>query len=609
MLPSFSISKGPALSTVFATLMLLSISLSVFSSPASAQSDSNPKWDLFVGYQWLHPGGTVPSPFGDPNNPTPFKIPDMAKGFGSAFTYNFDPHWGVEFDLGHNWGDSNYETTGSVGPRFMWRTDTANYFLHTLVSLNRASINGLNPNNGVGAILGGGMDLPIRKNLAWRLFEADYVYARHNYADAAAPEFPDLRRPSFEGVRLRTGIVISWGGAPPIAPAASCSVQPSEVMVGEPITATVTASNFNPKHTVAYSWSSTGGQVTGAGTTARIDTTNATPGSYVVTAHVTDARTKNNNEASCTANFTVKPLPPKNPPTMSISASPTSLPAGGTANLTANCTSPDSVPVTVSGWTATSGTVSGAGSSATLNTAGAAPGSITVNASCTDARGLTGQGSAQVMVENPPPAKNPEIELLESRLALHSIYFPTAMPPVKNPKTGLLASQRQTLIALAADFKKYLADRPDAHLILEGHADVRGSDEYNQALSERRVNTTKLFLVEQGVPEANIETKAYGKQRNLSDEEVKQAVENNTEITSEERQRSIKHLRTIRLASNRRVDVTLSTTGQSSARQFPFNATDSLTLIGGREGAQKKGKAVPRRKAAPRKTGPKKSTP
>lgn len=606
MSPSFNLNKSFTLSAVFT----ISLALSFFATPAVAQSDSNPKWDLFIGYQWLHPGGTVPAPFGDPNNPTPFKIPDMAKGFGSAFTYNFDPHWGVEFDLGHNWGDNNYETTGSVGPRFMWRTDTANYFLHTLVSLNRAAVSGLNTNNGVGVILGGGMHLPIRKNLAWRLFEADYVYARHNYADSVAPEFPDLRRPSFEGVRLRTGLVISWGGAPPIAPAASCSVQPSEVMVGEPLTATVTASNVNPKHTVTYSWNSTGGQVTGTGTTARIDTTNAAPGSYVVTAHVTDARTKNNNEASCTANFTVKPLPPKNPPSMSISASPTSLPSGGTANLTANCTSPDSVPVTVSGWTATAGTVSGTGSSATLNTAGAAPGSITVNASCTDTRGLTSQGSAQVMVENPPPAKNPEIELLESRLALHSIYFPTAMPPVKNPKTGLLASQRQTLIALAADFKKYLADKPDAHLILEGHADVRGSDEYNQALSERRVNTTKLFLVEQGVPEANIETKAYGKQRNLSDEEVKQAVENNTEITPEERQRSIKHLRTIRLASNRRVDVTLSTTGQSSVRQFPFNATDSLTLIGGREGeAQKKGKAVPRRKAVPRKTGPKKSTP
>ena len=590
--------------------LLVFLAVSLISSPAFAQSDSNPKWDLFVGYQWLHPGGTVPAPFTDPNNPTAFKVPDMAKGFGAAFTYNFDVHWGMEFDLGHNWGDSNYETTGSVGPRFIWRTDTGNYFLHTLLSLNRVNVNGLNADNGVGTVLGGGIDLPFRKNVAWRLFEADYVFGRHNFADFVAPQFSDLRRPSFGGVRLRTGLVFSWGGAPAVAPTASCSVQPSEVMVGEPITATVTASNFSPKHTVAYSWNANGGQVTGKDTTAQIDTTNAAPGSYTVSAHVTDAKEKNNNEASCTANFTVKPLPPKNPPTMSLSASPTSVTLGGAVNLSANCTSPDGVPVTVSSWTSNGGTVTGTGSSATLSTTGAAPGSITVSATCTDSRGLTGQGSAQVMVENPPPPPpNPEIIELESRLALHSIYFPTAMPPIKNPNGGLLASQRQTLLALAADFKKYLQSRPDAHLILEGHADIRGTDEYNQALSERRVNRTKSFLVEQGVPDTNIDTKAYGKQKNLTDAEVKEAVENNPQVTPEERQRSLRNLRTIRLASNRRVDVTLSTTGQSSARQFPFNAADALSLIGGREGeAKKKAKTGPR-KTAPKKTAPKKKNP
>jgi hypothetical protein len=50
---------------------------------------------------------------------------------------------------------------------------------------------------------------------------------------------------------------------------------------------------------------------------------------------------------------------------------------------------------------------------------------------------------------------------------------------------------------------------------------------------------------------------------------------------------------TIVLASDRRVDITLSTTGQSSVRQFPFNAADALTLIGGREGEAKKKSAKP----------------
>src|ERR1700736_6082745 len=157
MLPS---PKLRAARAVISSVLLLFATMLV-STPVFAQSDSNPKWDLFVGYQWLHPGITVPAPFGNFFNPTPFNVPDMAKGFGSSLTYNFDPHWGFEFDLGHNWGADNYETTGSGGPRFIWRTDGANFFLHALGSYNRLSVSGLKPDNGIGAILGGGMDLPI----------------------------------------------------------------------------------------------------------------------------------------------------------------------------------------------------------------------------------------------------------------------------------------------------------------------------------------------------------------------------------------------------------------------------------------------------------------
>jgi len=583
--------------------LLVILAVSLISSPAFAQSDANPQWDLFVGYQWLHPGGSVPTPGGDYNNPTPLTLPDAAKGAGAALTYNFDPHWGVEFDAGDNKNDTViYESTFSVGPRFVWRTDNANYFLHSLVSLNRLKINELGSGQGgIGAILGGGMELPFTKRFAWRVFEADYVWARHNYSDFAAAEFPDLRRPSFEGIRLRTGLVFNWGGAPPVTPAATCSVHPTEVMVGEPITATVIAGNFNPKHTVSYAWSGNGGAITGKDTTARIDT--STPGSYTVTAHVTDAKAKNNNEASCSANYTVKPLPPKNPPTMSCSANPTSLQAGGTVSVTCNCTSPDGVPVSVSGWTASAGTISGSGSSASLSTSGVAPGAITVNATCTDSRGLTGQASTQATVEVPPP--NPEIKVLEARLALHSIYFVVNQPLISKPEGGLLPSQQKTLIALAADFKNYLAIKPEAHLILGGHADHRGSAEYNQKLTERRVNRTKVFLVEQGVPEANIDTKAYGKEENLTNDQVKAELENNPELSPEERQRVLKNIDTIRMASNRRVDLTLSTTGQTSVRQFPFNSTDALTLIGGREGEAKKPAKPAAKKPAAKKPAPK----
>jgi len=563
-----------------------------FTTSAIAQNDSTPKIDIFVGYQWMHPGATVPVG-SDPTNPTAFKLPDMAKGFGSAVTYNFDPHVGLEADFGYsrNTPSSASEWTASAGPRFMLRSENAAFFAHALFSYNRVTYdNGvsISGNNGIGAIVGGGMDIPFGKTFSWRLFEADYVWAHHNYATFVSPVFPNLQRPSFDGVRLRTGVVFNWGGAEAVPPAASCSVQPTEVMVGEPITATVTASNFNPKHTVTYAWTADGGTLTAKDTTATIDTTNAAPGNYSAKATVTDPKSTKNNVASCSATYTVKPLPPKNPPTMSLSASPTSLVTGGSVNLSASCTSPDGVPVSVANWTSTAGSVSGSGTSATLNTAGVPAGSLTVNATCTDSRGLTGQATTEVMVENPPAPKVDKV--LEARLALHSVYFPTNEPPVKDPNAGLLPSQQKTLITLATDFKKYLEAKPDAHLTLEGHADKRGSAAFNQALSERRVARVKSFLIEQGVPEADIETKAFGKDHNLTLAEVKESVDKNTEITTEERKRALTRINVILLASNRRVDVTLNAAGQSetSVRQFPFNAADALSLIGGRESEMKK---------------------
>ncbi len=118
---------------------------------------------------------------------------------------------------------------------------------------------------------------------------------------------------------------------------------------------------------------------------------------------------------------------------------------------------------------------------------------------------------------------------------------------------------------------------------------MRGSVPYNQALSERRVARVKSFLVEQGVPEADLDTKAFGKQHNLTADEVKSAVEQNPEITPEEKARFLRNTQVIKWASNRRVDITLNTGGQTetSVRQYPFNAADSLTLIGGREAERK----------------------
>jgi hypothetical protein len=56
-------------------------------------------------------------------------------------------------------------------------------------------------------------------------------------------------------------------------------------------------------------------------------------------------------------------------------------------------------------------------------------------------------------------------------------------------------------------------------------------------------------------------------------------MEVNPNLTPEQRQKLFANLPSIVLAQNRRVDVVLSTTGQTSTRQYPFNAYDALTLL------------------------------
>src|ERR1700680_5235289 len=114
---------------------LLMLTVVLLSGVTLAQDVETPKYEIFVAYQWLPAGGSVPAPFGDYNNPTRMKLPDMPTGFGTAFTYNFQKYFGLEGDFGTNW--DNYETTLSLGPKLNLRTDESNFFLHTLLSYHR----------------------------------------------------------------------------------------------------------------------------------------------------------------------------------------------------------------------------------------------------------------------------------------------------------------------------------------------------------------------------------------------------------------------------------------------------------------------------------------
>ncbi len=60
---------------------------------------------------------------------------------------------------------------------------------------------------------------------------------------------------------------------------------------------------------------------------------------------------------------------------------------------------------------------------------------------------------------------------------------------------------------------QWLARYPNTRITVEGHADERGTRDYNLALGERRANSAKNYLTSVGVDAARVQTVSYGKER------------------------------------------------------------------------------------------------
>jgi outer membrane protein OmpA-like peptidoglycan-associated protein len=529
------------------------------------------------------------------------------QGASAGITYNASKWVGLTGEVGTYGGKRNiFPLTGNnnlvdggiisylFGPRLNLRK--FDYFVpfgEFLVGAVRGNgqITGTGTQNAFAMAPGGGVDLVLNKNLAWRVAELNYVLTSFSGPAVAATG----RQNSF---RAATGLVLRFGipNPPPPPnhpPVAACAVTPASIYAGSGDTVAVHVTASDPDNDpLNYSYTATGGAVEGTGPEARWNSTGVAVGSYTVNVKVDDGK---GGSASCAADIKVEEKP-NHPPTATLSIERSPILPGEHTGVTCNGSDPDNDPLTYS-YTSTGGKIAGSGSNVQFDATGLQPGSYSVKCAVNDGRGGTADASGNVEVKEPP-----QIKQLEAKLALHSIYFPTALPTVAKPNGGLLASQQKTLDALASDYKQYLTYKPDAHLILEGHADTRGAKDYNAKLSERRVDRAKSYLVEHGVPADRLETKAHGVEKNLSADEVKKLIEQDTEMSAPDRQKILKNLQTVVLANNRRVDVTLSTTGEMSVRRFPFNAEDALTLISrkGGETTKKTAASGPTKKAKPK---------
>ena len=581
--------RGRVLAVLPATIAVMF----AFATAAAAQEPPPPKWELFGGYSVFDPGADVHGQLPGALFPLSSRLEWNPRGVGLSATYDFNRWLGLTLDASTHWGSGESGLGGrlddaafsnlSLGPKITFRHTHFSPFLEFLVGDHRLMPDAFHDIDKVGFMVGGGLDINVSRHIALRLLRADFVYSNYQYGSAAVTPRTEIR-----GVRLQTGINFMWGGKTPLpppppnrSPTASCSVDKSMVYAGSGDFAVVRASASDPDNDpLTYSWTTNGGAVEGSGPEVRWNSSGLTAGTYTAKVRVSDGR---GGTADCAADIRVEPRPNR-PPTMSCSADRNSVLPGESVQIMATASDPDDDPLTYS-WNSSGGEVRGTGASAKFDTHGLKAGRYSVTGHVDDGRGGTADCQLAIELQEPPPP--PRMVELEKRLDLHSIYFPTARPSAANPNGGLVASQEQILLTLATDFKEYLQFRPDAHLILGGHADERGSQEYNKALTERRVERTRNFLVQHGVPAKDIETRSFGKDDNLSAKQVKEQMEQNPDLTPADRKQMLGNLQVMVLANNRRVDVALSTTGQQSTHRYPFNAKDYLALINTKSGEKK----------------------
>ncbi|HTC67676.1 MAG TPA: OmpA family protein [Candidatus Acidoferrum sp.] len=575
--------------------------------PSDDSESVTPKFEWFLGYSFWRAMPTSQS-----------NRIGYLHGGSTSIAYNFNRYLGLVADFGGYdnskvtlFGPTSSRTFNSdgtaytylFGPRFSYRRyERVTPFFQALIggayatSVNIAGCTGdasctpLASENALAAALGVGFDVKLTHHIALRLIEGDFLLT--NFRDPFAANVQKWQK----NVRLSSGLVFRFGGNPPppqrVAMSASCSADREMVYAdsGDVIALHVTAAT-SEKYPVNYSWSASDGDVDGTGADVRWSSAGHRTGPYSVKVRVDNGR---NGSAECFANLRVEQRPNR-PPVIACSADRSTVTQGEPVTIIANASDPDNDPLAYS-WSASSGKIDSTESSAKFRTGDLSPGPYTVSGHVDDGRSGTADCSVTVQVEAVRvPA---EVVELEGRLALHSIYFQTARPRVDNPTGGLVDSQEKVLLTLSSDFNRYLTFKPQAHLILQGHADHRGTPSYNKELTERRVQRTSNFLTAHGVPSANIETRALGEEDNLTPDQVKKLIDDNPELSTDERQKIEGNLHVIVWANNRRVDVSLNTTGQQSVRQYPFNAKDSLTLLSPSGGEGAKHVRAPRKKTA-----------
>jgi len=513
----FSKSLGRAVAVAMVALVPAAlVAQDAAKKPQTPATSSPSRWDIFAGYSYLAPKGTVNVPLNNVT-PTPFKYDAVNVGGIFSVARYFNNFLGVQAESGfHEWGkqdgtklvgthgnnDGFFTLQGGLIARYP--TSDITPFAHALVG--GAQVEGPYHNAatwGPAVTLGGGLDYAtplLNHRLSVRVFQLDYEYMHADFGQGVLGG-----RANINAARLSAGLVYGASQiAPPPAATLACAVSPASVFPGDPVTVTATAGNLNPKLNSVYSWEGNG--IAGNGATATVNTAALEPGTYTIKGTVKEGKAgkeglKPWETASCSTTLTVKAF---EPPTISCSANPTTINPGQQSNISASAVSPQNRPLTYS-YAASAGSVAGSGNTATYTSTGAPTGAVEVTCKVADDKGHTASAQTSVNITAPyvPPAPHTQ--------ALCALGF---SKDAKRP-TRVDNEAKACLDEVALSLQKQSA----AKLVIVGEKDSKEAGKLAKEVkaaakkkhakvvdpaSERAVNAKNYLVTEKGIDSSRI---------------------------------------------------------------------------------------------------------
>jgi len=481
-------------------------------SPASA-ADSPSRWDIFAGYSYLAPKGTVDVVQPVPGNPVlPESYKSMQYGVIASVARYFNNYAGLQVELSsHDTFVNSSSSNGGItivqgGLIFRFPYEEIAPFVHGLAGGSYMGGPDHEPFKwGPSLTAGGGLDYntPLFDHrLAIRIFQADYQYMHNNWGPGVYGG-----RANINAARLSAGIVYHIGTiAPPPQLTVACSANPTSVFPGDPVNLTATVGSQDPKENVLYGWSGDG--VKGNGPSATVDTSALAPGAHTARCDAKEGKPGREGlkpwqvAPEGTASFSVKEF---EPPTISCSVSPTTIRPGDGAAVSAQGMSPQNRPLTYT-YSTSAGTVNGNGNTATYSSSGAPTGPVSITCNVADDKGHNASSSTSLNIEAPPPPPQPHTQ------ALCSISFTTD----KKRPTRVDNEAKACLDEVALDLQR----QPDAWAVVVGESTAveraaqakaeklnmgrRHPKEVENTAAQRAVNTKQYLVTDKGIDASRI---------------------------------------------------------------------------------------------------------